>query len=211
MDTKKKQHLQNYNISGGYRGVRSSSDEPPFFPKWSTYFSTVPCTVLVVSLENRIRWLQIFNCRGGSCLLTSLQLEFTWKACSMATKSQNWTETRNNAHRTQPHPLMHAAAVLVVCWCNMAGIIKMQYLQEYWFISILYWNWDKNTEYWFWPQNTDKDPMIAIYTANYSDLAMKKWSWMQACRTRYLLQSHKYRLHTKPEVCDQLVLWLHKI
>ena len=107
----------------------------PLFSKWSwsTYFSTVPCTVLVVSLENRIRWLQIFNWgiaaeeEAASSLLSSLNL-LAWKASSMATKSQNWTEvqqTRNNAHRTQPHPPMHAAAVLVVCWCNMAGIIKM--------------------------------------------------------------------------------------
>ena len=119
--------------TGGFVRVRTN---PPFFQVINLLFhcSMHSASGLVGKPHPLTSNLQLeHSCRGGSCLLTSLQLEFTWKASSMATKSQNWTEaqqTRNNAHRTQPHPPMHAAAVLVVCsrvcWCNMAGIIILE-------------------------------------------------------------------------------------
>ena len=109
-------------------GVRSSSDEPPFFPSdqlTASNFSTPKISVLMETEHPLTSCRQQgHSCRGGSFLFISLQLEASWKASSMC-KSQNKTtvqQTRNNAHRTQPHPLLQQ---LICLWFAgvMAGII----------------------------------------------------------------------------------------
>ena len=106
---------------GGFVRVRTN---PPFFQVINLLQATFPATPdlrSVFSMETQHSLTpyrqQGHSCRGGSFLFISLRLVKLGR-CAKATVQQ----TRNNAHRTQPHPLLQQ---LICLWFAgvMTGII----------------------------------------------------------------------------------------
>ena len=102
---------------GGFVRVRTN---PPIFQVINLLLATFPLlrSVFSASADFIIVSREIAaEEAAASSFLSSLKL---LEKLARGTKSQNYLQTtvqqtRNNAHRTQPHP---AADVLVVCWCN---------------------------------------------------------------------------------------------